>query len=165
MKLLNKKKFFLYFLLFLIIFLIDRISKLYVINLANTTGSIDIQINNFLNIILIWNTGIGFGFLSSNNALFYNVITIIILTINLIIVYLISKSDKIRSILFLIVLGGSFGNLFDRFYYSAVPDFIDLNYKGFHWFIFNIADIFISVGLICLILIEVLNYKKNFYEK
>ena len=165
MKILNKKKFFLYFLLFLIIFLIDRISKLYVINLANTTGSIDIQINNFLNIILIWNTGIGFGFLSSNNALFYNVITIIILTINLIIVYLISKSDKIRSILFLIVLGGSFGNLFDRFYYSAVPDFIDLNYKGFHWFIFNIADIFISVGLICLILIEVLNYKKNFYEK
>ena len=164
MKILNKK-FFLYFLLFLIIFLIDRISKLYVINLANTTGSIDIQINNFLNIILIWNTGIGFGFLSSNNALFYNVITIIILTINLIIVYLISKSDKIRSILFLIVLGGSFGNLFDRFYYSAVPDFIDLNYKGFHWFIFNIADIFISVGLICLILIEVLNYKKNFYEK
>ena len=165
MKILNKKKFFLYFLLFLIIFLIDRISKLYVINLANTTGSIDIQINNFLNIILIWNTGIGFGFLSSNNAFFYNVITIIILTINLIIVYLISKSDKIRSILFLIVLGGSFGNLFDRFYYSAVPDFIDLNYKGFHWFIFNIADIFISVGLICLILIEVLNYKKNFYEK
>ena len=165
MKILNKKKFFLYFLLFLIIFLIDRISKLYVINLANTTGSIDIQINNFLNIILIWNTGIGFGLLSSNNALFYNVITIIILTINLIIVYLISKSDKIRSILFLIVLVGSFGNLFDRFYYSAVPDFIDLNYKGFHWFIFNIADIFISVGLICLILIEVLNYKKNFYEK
>ena len=165
MKILNKKKFFLYFLLFLIIFLIDRISKLYVINLANTTGSIDIQINNFLNIILIWNTGIGFGLLSSNNTFFYNLITIIILTINLIIVYLISKSDKIRSILFLIVLGGSFGNLFDRFYYSAVPDFIDLNYKGFHWFIFNIADIFISVGLICLILIEVLNYKKNFYEK
>ena len=165
MKILNKKKFFLYFLLFLIIFLIDRISKLYVINLANTTGSIDIQINNFLNIILIWNTGIGFGLLSSNNAFFYNVTTIIILSINLIIVYLISKSDKIRSILFLIVLGGSFGNLFDRFYYSAVPDFIDLNYKGFHWFIFNIADIFISVGLICLILIEVLNYKKNFYEK
>ena len=165
MKILNKKKFFLYFLLFLIIFLIDRISKLYVINLANTTGSIDIQINNFLNIILIWNTGIGFGLLSSNNTFFYNLITIIILSINLIIVYLISKSDKIRSFLFLIVLGGSFGNLFDRFYYSAVPDFIDLNYKGFHWFIFNIADIFISVGLICLILIEVLNYKKNFYEK
>ena len=164
MKILNKK-FFLYFLLFLIIFLIDRISKLYVINLANTTGSIDIQINNFLNIILIWNTGIGFGLLSSNNTFFYNLITIIILSINLIIVYLISKSDKIRSFLFLIVLGGSFGNLFDRFYYSAVPDFIDLNYKGFHWFIFNIADIFISVGLICLILIEVLNYKKNFYEK
>ena len=164
MKILNKK-FFLYFFLFLIIFFIDRISKLYIINLANTTGPIDIQINNFLNIILIWNTGIGFGLLSSNNTFFYNLITIIILSINLIIVYLISKSDKIRSFLFLIVLGGSFGNLFDRFYYSAVPDFIDLNYKGFHWFIFNIADIFISVGLICLILIEVLNYKKNFYEK
>ena len=71
------------------------------------------------------------------------------------------KSDKIRSFLFLLVLGGSCGNLFDRLYYSAVPDFIDLNYEGFHWFVFNIADIFISCGLICLIFIEILDYKKT----
>ena len=155
------KKFFLYFLLIIIIFFIDRISKLYVINLANTTSSIDIQINNFLNIILIWNKGIGFGLFSFDNNKVYNFITFLILTINLLIIYLILKSDKIRSLFYVIILGGSLGNLFDRFYYTAVPDFIDLNYKGFHWFIFNIADIFISLGIICLICFEFLDYKKK----
>tara|TARA_Y100000817_G_scaffold269960_1_gene227774 strand:- start:106 stop:597 length:492 start_codon:yes stop_codon:yes gene_type:complete len=155
------KKFFLYFLLIIIIFFIDRISKLYVINLANTTSSIDIQINNFLNIILIWNKGIGFGLFSFDNNKVYNFITFLILTINLLIIYLIIKSDKIRSLFYVIILGGSLGNLFDRFYYTAVPDFIDLNYKGFHWFIFNIADIFISLGIICLICFEFLDYKKK----
>tara|TARA_Y100000996_G_C22520931_1_gene642419 strand:- start:176 stop:667 length:492 start_codon:yes stop_codon:yes gene_type:complete len=155
------KKFFLYFLLIIIIFFIDRISKLYVINLANTTSSIDIQINNFLNIILIWNKGIGFGLFSFDNNKVYNFITFLILTINLLIIYLIIKSDKIRSLFYVIILGGSLGNLFDRFYYTAVPDFIDLNYKGFHWFIFNIADIFISLGIICLICFEFLEYKKK----
>ena len=85
----------------------------------------------------------------------------LILTINLLIIYLIIKSDKIRSLFYVIILGGSLGNLFDRFYYTAVPDFIDLNYKGFHWFIFNIADIFISLGIICLICFEFLDYKKK----
>ncbi len=155
------KKFFLYFLLIIIIFFIDRISKLYVINLANTTSSIDIQINNFLNIILIWNKGIGFGLFSFDNSKVYNFITFLILAINLLIIYLIIKSDKIRSFFYVIILGGSLGNLYDRFYYTAVPDFIDLNYKGFHWFIFNIADIFISLGIICLICFEFLDYKKK----
>ena len=157
----QNKNFFLYFLLLIIIFFIDRISKLYVINLANTTSSIDIQINNFLNIILIRNKGIGFGLFSFDNSKVYNFITFLILAINLLIIYLIIKSDKIRSFFYVIILGGSLGNLFDRFYYTAVPDFIDLNYKGFHWFIFNIADIFISLGIICLICFEFLDYKKN----
>ena len=155
------KKFFLYFFLFLIIFLIDRISKLYVINLANTRSSIDIQINDFLNIILIWNKGIGFGLFSFDNSKVYNLITFLILIINLLIIYLIIKSDKIRSLFYVIILGGSLGNLYDRFYYTAVPDFIDINYNGFHWFIFNIADIFISLGIICLICYEFLEYKKD----
>ena len=154
------KIFFSYSLVFIAVFLIDRISKLYVVNLANNIGYVDIQINNYLNIFLIWNTGIGFGLLSLDNNIFYSVVTLIILLINLFIIYLILKSDRLRSFLFLLVLGGSCGNLFDRIYYSAVPDFIDLNYKGFHWFIFNVADIFISIGLICLIFIEILDYKR-----
>ena len=153
MKILNKK-FFLYFFLFLIIFFIDRISKLYVINLANTTGPIDIQINNFLNIILIWNTGIGFGLLSFGESSIYNFVTILIVLINIIILYLALKSNNLKGYLFIIILGGSLGNLFDRIYYSAVPDFIDLNYNNFHWFVFNVADIFITVGIMCLILVE-----------
>ena len=154
------KIFFSYSFIFIIVFFLDRFSKLYVVNLATNSGYVDIQINNYLNIFLIWNTGIGFGLLSLENNIFYNIVTLIILLINLLIIYLILKSDKLRSLLFLLVLGGSCGNLFDRIYYSAVPDFIDLNYNGFHWFIFNVADIFISIGLICLIFIEILDYKK-----
>ena len=87
--------------------------------------------------------------------------TIFIVFINLLIVYLIIKSKDKSAYFFLIILGGSLGNLFDRIYYSAVPDFIDISYKGYHWFIFNVADIFISIGIICLIFAELLNYKKE----
>ena len=110
--------------------------------------------------ILVWNSGIGFGLLSFDKSVIYNAITILIIFINLIILFLIIKSDKIRSYLFLIILGGSIGNLFDRLYYSAVPDFIDISYKGYHWFIFNVADIFITIGIILLILADLMSYKK-----
>ena len=160
MKNLNYKKFINYFSLFLIIFLIDRFTKIYVLSLAEKNDNLQIYINQFLNIILIWNTGIGFGLLSFSDQITYNFITTIIIFINLFIIYLIYSSDNTQSIIYLIILGGSFGNLFDRLYYSAVPDFIDLNYNGFHWFVFNFADIFISIGIICLIFIELLNYKK-----
>ena len=155
------KSFFLYFLIFVSIFLIDRVSKIYIINLASTFGTIDIQINNYINIFLIWNTGIGFGLFSSSNSIFYNIITFLILMINFIIIYLIYTSENTKRLIFIVILGGSTGNLFDRAYYSAVPDFIDLNYNGYHWFVFNFADIFISIGIFCLILMEILNYKNK----
>ena len=110
---------------------------------------------------MVWNSGIGFGLLSFDDSVIYNAITILIILINLIIVYLVIKSKDIQSYFFLIILGGSLGNLFDRIYYSAVLDFIDISFKGYHWFIFNVADIFISVGIICLIFAELLNYKKR----
>ena len=107
-----------------------------------------------------WNTGIGFGLFSFDQSFIYNFITIIIVIINLIIIYLIYKSEDIRQYFLIILLGGSLGNLFDRLYFSAVPDFIDLNFRGYHWFIFNVSDIFISIGIICLIFVELMNYKK-----
>jgi|TARA_B100000929_G_C15496223_1_gene416071 signal peptidase II len=155
------KKIILYFGIVLIVFLADRISKLYILSVLENLGEVDIYINSYINLILVWNTGVGFGLLSFDKSTIYNLITILIIFINLIILYLIIKSDKIRSYLFLIILGGSMGNLFDRIYYSAVPDFIDISYKGYHWFIFNIADIFISIGIICLIFVELMNYKKS----
>ena len=106
-------------------------------------------------------TGIGFGLLSFEHSTLYNLITSLIIIINLLIIYLIFKSNDLRAYFFILILGGSFGNLFDRLYYSAVPDFIDLKYKGYHWFIFNVADIFITLGIICLIFAELLNYKKT----
>ena len=155
------RKNFKYFVIFLIIFLADRISKIYILSVLENTGEVDIYINSYINLILVWNTGIGFGLLSFDKSVLYDAITIAIIFINLIILFLITKSDQIRSYLFLIILGGSVGNLYDRIYYSAVPDFIDINFKGYHWFIFNVADIFISIGIICLIFVELMNYKKN----
>ena len=149
------------FLFVFFIFFVDRTSKTYVINLAEGQDNLDLYINPFLNIILVWNTGIAFGLLSFDSNLVYNAITILILFINLFIFYLIIKSEKFVLFSLILVLGGSLGNLYDRLYYSAVPDFIDLNYNGYHWFIFNIADIFITLGIISLILVEILNYKRS----
>ena len=154
------KKIIYYFLISLSIFALDRISKIYVINIAETYGQVDVYINKFLKIILVWNSGIGFGLLSFEKQFIYNLITLIIIFVNLVILYLGIKSNNFKGFLFFIILGGSLGNLFDRLYYSAVPDFIDINYNGFHWFIFNVADIFISVGIICLIFAE-LFFNKN----
>jgi len=155
------KKIIIYFGIILFIFLADRISKLYILSVLENLGEVDIHINSYINFILVWNSGIGFGLLSFHETVIYNAITILIVVINLIIVYLIIKSKDIKSYFFLIILGGSLGNLFDRIYYSAVLDFIDISYKDYHWFIFNVADIFITLGIICLIFAELLNYKKN----
>ena len=155
---LNLKKILIQFFIIVIIFSIDRLSKIYILNI---TGEVDIYINSFLSFFLTWNTGIGFGLFSFEQSTTYNFITALIVIINLMIIYLIFKSKDIRTYFFLIILGGSLGNLFDRIYYSAVPDFIDLNYNGYHWFIFNVADIFITFGIICLIFVELLNYKKS----
>jgi len=145
----------------LFIFLADRISKLYILSILEDLGNVDININSYINLILVWNSGIGFGLFSFDQSQMYNVMTILIIFINLLIVYLIIKSKDKSAYFFLIILGGSLGNLFDRIYYSAVPDFIDISYKGYHWFVFNVADIFISLGIICLIFAELLNYKKK----
>ena len=149
------------FIFIVICFALDRFSKIYILNILNNEGQVDFYINQFLNIYLVWNTGIGFGLFSSEDKLFYNIFTAIIVIINLVILYFALIESKIKSFFLMIILGGSLGNLFDRVYYRAVPDFIDLNYSGYHWFIFNVADIFITIGIICLILSEFIFYKKK----
>ena len=146
------------FIILVVCFALDRFSKIYILNILNNEGQVDFYINQFLNIYLVWNTGIGFGLFSSENQILYNLFTAIIVIINLIIFYLSYVETKIKSFLLMIILGGSLGNLFDRLYYNAVPDFIDLNYAGYHWFVFNVADIFITFGILCLILNEFINY-------
>ena len=147
--------------LVLLVFALDRITKILILNILDASGKVDIYMNSFINLYLVWNKGIGFGLFSFDKNYIYNGITLFILVINLIIIYLIYSEKYLKSYFLAIILGGSFGNLFDRYYYSAVPDFIDLNYQGYHWFIFNVADIFITIGIICLILVEFLNYKKQ----
>ena len=147
----------------LILFCVDRFSKIYVIELAEKTDITEVYLTSFLNSYLVWNSGIAFGLFSLSNELIYNLFTTLIVLINLIIIYLITVTKDFRKYFFLLILGGSFGNLFDRLYYGSVPDFIDFHIGNFHWFIFNIADIFITVGVICLILAELM-YKKQVNE-
>ena len=155
------KKTFIYFGIILFIFLTDRISKLYILSVLEDLGFVDININSYINLILVWNSGIGFGLASMDSNIYYHAVTGMIVIVNFILIYLIIKSKDNTAYFFLIILGGSLGNLFDRIYYSAVPDFIDISYKGYNWFVFNDADIFISLGIICLIFAELLNYKKT----
>ena len=142
------------------IFTLDRIFKMYLINLQTTGTEIDFYILPFLNFYLIWNTGIGFGLASLESNIYYHILTVIILFINFVLIYFLFKAKGIHQYIFAIIIGGSLGNLFDRIYYYAVPDFIDIHLGNFHWFIFNIADIFITVGIIGLILVELLKDEK-----
>ena len=146
-------------LIILSIFIFDRITKLYLINLQEAGTDIDFYINPFLNFYLIWNTGIGFGLASMDSNIYYHILTFVIALVNIALIYFLIKSRGAHMYLFSLIIGGSLGNLFDRIYYYAVPDFIDLHLGSYHWFIFNVADIFITLGIIGLILIEI--FKKE----
>jgi len=148
------------FLVFLI-FLFDRLSKIYVIYIDNKFSGSEIFSSKFLNIILIWNEGIAFGLLSFNEKIFYNLLTFIILIIILIIFFMAIKSYGLKKYSLLMILGGALGNVYDRIFYGAVPDFIDFHIGNFHWFIFNVADIFITLGVIFMIIIEITDNNKN----
>ena len=144
-----------------LIFLLDRVSKTYVIYLNDKLLGIEILSSKFLNIRLIWNEGIAFGLLSFNDKIIYNLLTFIIFIIILIIFFMVLKSYGFKKYSLLMILGGALGNVYDRIFYGAVPDFIDFHIGNFHWFIFNVADIFITLGVIFMIIIEITANNKN----
>ncbi len=147
--------------LILLIFLLDRISKIYVIHLDKKFLGSEIFSSKFLNIHLFWNEGIAFGLFSFNDKYFYNILTFFILIIILLIIFMIIKSDGFKKYSLLMILGGAIGNVFDRIFYKAVPDFIDFHVGDFHWFIFNIADVFITLGVILMIILEFADINKE----
>ncbi len=142
----------------MIIFFLDRYSKNLILSLLENEKYL--FINNYLNLNLVFNTGIGFGFLSLNAGIYYNILSILIFSIILVLIYLMFKSKTSEKIFFSFIIGGAIGNLYDRIIYKAVPDFIDFHVNDFHWFTFNFADIFISLGIIFMILNELV-YKNN----
>ena len=147
------------FFIILSIFLLDRVSKLYVIYLHKKNLHSEIFTSKFLNIYLIWNEGIAFGLFSFDQHNLYNILTVIILIIILIILFFLIKAEGLKKYALLMVFGGAIGNLFDRIFYKAVPDFIDFHVGNFHWFIFNVSDIFITLGVIFLIYLEFVDNK------
>ena len=155
-----KKNFFINLLIIIIIFSFDRISKFYVIFKSETILSSGLYTSKFLNINLIWNEGIAFGLFSFQQKMYYNILTTVIIVITLIILWMITRTKGLERLAFIMIFSGSLGNIFDRLFYSAVPDFIDFHIKSFHWFIFNVADIFITIGVIILIYFELFLKKK-----
>ena len=149
----------------LIVFLIDRAAKFYILKLAEVESSVDIYVTSYLNLFLIWNKGIAFGLFSMNESLAYSMITILIGLIIAIILFMMWKNNNIQRYFLAVVAGGALGNLYDRIVYTAVPDFIDVHFQGFHWFVFNVADIFITIGVLCLILVELFYNNKITNEK
>ena len=145
----------------IVIFSLDRISKFYVISQSEKNLSYDLFKSKFLNINLVWNEGIAFGLLSFDKDHLYNLLTILIIVLIIIIFFMILKSRGFKKYSLLMVLGGALGNLYDRIYFKAVPDFIDFHIGNFHWFIFNVSDIFISLGVLFLISLELINNKKE----
>ena len=156
----TKNSFFLISTFIASLFLIDRVSKILIIKKSQEIMGGEIFSSRFINFELIWNKGIAFGLFSSDSGVFYQLISLLIIFIVMILIYFITKSKGFEKFGFILILGGALGNLFDRIFYKAVPDFIDLHINNFHWFIFNIADIFITIGVLCLILVEILFKKK-----
>jgi signal peptidase II len=144
--------------LIIFVFIFDRITKISIID--HQTQNQTIFVNDYLNFELIWNTGIGFGLLSQNANIYYHLISLLIFTVIVFLIYLIIKADFLEKILFCLILGGALGNFYDRLIYFAVPDFIDLHINDFHWFTFNIADIFITLGIFLIIIKDII-FKKR----
>ena len=153
------KNFYISFSIVALIYFLDRLSKIYVIQLDKNNLGSDIFNSAYLNIVLIWNKGIAFGLLSFNESYLYNIISLIIAIIIIVLVIMSLKSQGFKRYSLLMIVGGALGNLHDRIFFNAVPDFIDFHIGNFHWFIFNVSDIFITLGVISMIVLELLDNK------
>ena len=158
-KILNRNNLILTLIIF-VIFSIDRFTKIKIINYILSKNN-SIYINDYLNLDLVWNTGIGFGLLDLEAGFFYHTITTLIFIVMIILIFLIIKSPSaLDKFLYSMILGGALGNFYDRAIYFAVPDFIDVHFNDYHWFTFNFADIFISLGIILMLLKDIFFEKK-----
>jgi len=155
------KNFYISFSIVTLIYFLDRLSKIYIIQLDKNNLGLDIFNSAYLNIVLIWNKGIAFGLLSFNESYLYNIISLIISIIIVVLVVMSLKNKGFKRYSLLMIIGGALGNLHDRIFSNAVPDFIYFHVGNFHWFIFNVADIFISLGIFCMILVELIDNNRN----
>ena len=156
------KNFVINFFVILAIFGLDRITKLYVISENLKSLSAELFESKYLNIFLIWNEGVAFGLLSFNESFGYNLVTIIISIVIIVLIVMLLNAEKFKRLALLCVIGGALGNFYDRVVFNAVPDFIDFHVGEFHWFIFNIADIFITVGILLLLIVDIFFKKQNY---
>ncbi len=158
-----KKNFYFNFFIVVTIFILDRVTKIYVIDFYKNNLGNDLLNSKYLNIRLIWNEGVAFGLFSFDQDFFYNILTLLIGSVIIIIFIMIKKNEGMKKYSLLMILGGAIGNFYDRVFFKAVPDFLDFHIGNFHWFIFNVSDIFITTGVILMIVLELISNKKESY--
>ena len=158
-----KKNFYFNFFIVVTIFILDRVTKIYVIDFYKNNLGNDLLNSKYLNIRLIWNEGVAFGLFSFDQDFFYNILTLLIVSVIIIIFIMIKKNEGMKKYSLLMILGGAIGNFYDRVFFKAVPDFLDFHIGNFHWFIFNVSDIFITTGVILMIVLELISNKKESY--
>tara|TARA_Y100001936_G_C15903643_1_gene574653 strand:+ start:185 stop:676 length:492 start_codon:yes stop_codon:yes gene_type:complete len=156
----SKKNFLITTFLTFFIFILDRLTKLYVVNFSEKNYSNEIFSSKYLNINLTWNEGIAFGLFSFDDKYFYNILTFLIGIVIIIIIFMIRKNKNFKRISLIMILGGALGNFYDRIFFNAVPDFIDFHIGNYHWFVFNVSDIFITLGVIFMIILEFIDNNK-----
>ena len=155
------KNFYISFFLVAVIYILDRLTKISIIQLDKNSLGSDIFNSAYLNIVLIWNKGIAFGLFSFDESYLYDILSFIISIIVVILVIMSVKSNSFKRYSLLMIVGGALGNLHDRIFFNAVPDFIDFHVGNFHWFIFNVSDIFITLGVISMIVLELADNKNE----
>ena len=155
------KNFYFSFSIVGLIYFLDRLSKIFVIQLDKNSFGSEIFSSAYLNIVLIWNKGIAFGLFSFDESHLYNILTLLISIIVVILIIMSLKSQGFKRYSLLMIVGGAIGNLHDRIFFNAVPDFIDFHVGNFHWFIFNVSDIFITLGVISMIVLELADNKSE----
>ncbi len=140
---------------------IDIVTKWwFVSNLPDYPGYI-MEVTWFLNFVFVWNYGISFGLFSEYSDTAGDLFIIFAGILCVFLFYKQMQSITYRMFLsYSMIIGGACGNIYDRYYYGAVFDFIDFHYKNWHYPAFNFADSFILIGLIILV-IELRNYEKQ----
>ena len=144
------------------ILLIDFLSKNKIISIFKDGIVEKIYVNEYLDFILVFNTGISYGLFSGGGDFQkWILISLSILIIIFLLSFIRNESSILSNLSISFIIGGALGNVLDRFTYGAVVDFISLHAKGFSWYIFNIADMFIVLGVILFILSQFILSKKN----
>lgn len=147
----------------IVVFFIDQLTK-YIVKKTFISGEV-VRLLPFLNFTFVENKGIAFGILHKGGDLKHLILLVVTILAIILLFYLFYSVKNFsikRAIIFGLIAGGALGNLYDRIFNGAVVDFIEIYYKNFHWPVFNIADTFITCGIILIFFFQLIKKEHIF---